>query len=870
MNPGKTISHYEIAEKLGDGGMGVVYKAWDTKLARFVALKFLPAHMAHSADQVTRLKQEARAISALNHPNIATIYDLDESAGQWFLALEYLPGGTLKTALDQIRAAGQQMSLEQGLDYAQQIADGLAHAHLHGVVHRDVKPGNMLFSSSGALKITDFGLAKLSEGADLTQTGSVLGTPASMSPEQAQGQEADARSDIFSAGVVLFEIFTAEMPFKGSTPVAMMHQVVYTEAPPLSQFRSGIPVALDRIVSKALVKNRAERYQTAAELAADLKSLRRELLLGSVTGRSSLETVAVTAVPARRRRSPALVAAACLVSGLVALGTGWVAWPALRNSSTAVLAWLHARALPAEKRLVILPFRNAGGDPKDQAFVDGLREVVINNLTRLERPGGSLLVVVSADENQAREISGAADAAKRLGANLVMTGSVVQEAGKSQVYVNLQDPQDLGILRSEKLDASPASLTSGAERLVRMLELGINDAARQALSSAMSGDPEAVRNYVEGRGHLLRERYDQAGRAFRDAVARDQKFALAWAALAESLRQRYRIEKDPALLNEAEMSAARAVELNGRLAEVHITRSQVYRERANYPEAERELREALRLEPANSVALRVLGVVYAAMKRDKEAEETYAKAIEARPGDIVAQLNQGNFFFARERRPEAERSFLRVVDLAPENFAAHNNLGLVYLQMGRNTDALREAQMAVQIAPNAVSHSNLGAALFRSKRYSEASVEYKQAVDLADKNADYWGNLAEAYHLAPDLRDKAPAAYRKAIELLQPQLRANPDDARLHARLAMYYAAIPDRQMALAQIGDALRLDKASAYVHFRSALVFEQLGDRPRALAALGSALAAGESSAEILGSPFLEQLRKDPQFARLLSSRQ
>jgi serine/threonine protein kinase len=260
MSQAKTIGHYEITEKLGEGGMGVVYKAWDQKLRRHVALKFLPPHQTDSVGQAARLRQEAHAISALNHPNIATIYDIDEVGGQFFLTLEFLPGGTLQSYLDQLKDAGKTLKLEQGIEYAVQIADALSHAHGHGVIHRDVKTGNMLLTESGSIKITDFGLAKLmAHDSTMTEPGKMIGTPATMSPEQAEGLEVDACSDIFSAGVVIFEMFTGELPFKGSTPAALLYQVVHTAHPPLSQFRTDIPVALEQILRKALEKKPADR-----------------------------------------------------------------------------------------------------------------------------------------------------------------------------------------------------------------------------------------------------------------------------------------------------------------------------------------------------------------------------------------------------------------------------------------------------------------------------------------------------------------------------------------------------------------------------------------------------------------------------------
>ena len=520
MNPGGRISHYEIGAKLGEGGMGIVYQARDTKLTRFVALKFLPADLVDSKEHLLRFQQEAHAISALNHPNIATIYEIDEADGYCFLALEYLPGGTLRAALDRRKIDGGQLSLEQGLDYSIDIAEALAHAHKHGVIHRDIKPANMLFSETGALKVTDFGLAKLMEGAAITQTASIQGTPVAMSPEQAQGHPIDERSDIFSAGVVMFEIFGGDLPFRGSNAASVLYQVVHAPAPPLGKLRPDVPAALASIIEKTLEKDPAQRYPTAAALAADLRSFRRAQL-GNSAGAFTLQAAEWKPAARRRPRSKKiwLWAAAVLVAA-----AGLASWPSLRDLA-------RGRSLPSDKRLAVLPFRNVGGNASEQAFLDGLVDVVTNKLTRLERVGGSLVVVVSPDEVRAKEISTPQDAARRLGANLIMSGSLVQAGGKPQVIVNLEDPQTLAVLRSETIEASQPDLAAEAETLVRMLEVEMNGGARQNLRAGDSANPEATRFYLEGRGYLLRydraENLDLAAAAFRDAVAKDPQYALA-------------------------------------------------------------------------------------------------------------------------------------------------------------------------------------------------------------------------------------------------------------------------------------------------------------------------------------------------------
>jgi serine/threonine-protein kinase len=866
MVPGNSISHYEITEKLGEGGMGVVYRAWDRMLNRSVALKFLAGHLAESQEQIARFHQEARAISALNHPNIATIYEIDQEQGQFFLVLEFLPGGTLRAALDQLKTAGQKLSIEQGLDYSIEIAGALAHAHAHGVIHRDIKTANVLFTESRSLKITDFGLAKLTEGAAITQTGSVLGTPATMSPEQAQGFDTDHRSDIFSAGVVMFELFTGELPFRGSNPAAMLYQIVHAPTPSLSKFRDGIPIALDRIVAKALDKDRELRYQSAADLAAELRALRRELMFGSSRDLSALETLVLTPAPSRRRRGPALAIAA---AGLAAASAGWWGWTEVRDRGLAMLGGHAGRALPTEKRLAILPFRNVGGNPKDQAFVDGLREVVISKLTRLERPGGSLVVAVSPDEAQSKEINTAADAGKKLGANLVMTGSVVDLGQQPQLIVNVEDPQNLTVLRSETIDASRPNLTAEATRLVRMLEVEMDSGARETLRAGDSSDPDATRFYIEGRGYLLRydrvENLDLAIRAFREALGKDSNFPLAWAGLAEAQWQKYKIQKDPALLREAADNGARALQVGNRVAAVHITLGQIRMTQGDYEAAAQQLQASLALEPANAKSFRALGDVYEALRKNDEAENIYRKAIEVRPGDATGHIYLGRFYFNRDRLTDAELSFRRAIELIPDSPRAHSNLGGVYLRVGRYSEAVDQFEKSVAIEPSAAGYSNLGAAYYYLKRYADAVQPYQRAVELAPKNSIYWGNLADAYRWTPGLGDQAQMAFRRAIELLDQEIRNEPRDARLRARLAMYCAASGDARRATSEITDALQLDASQAYVQYRAALVYEQIGDRAAALKYMEAALKAGQPMADILAAPPLEKLRKDPRFARL-----
>jgi tetratricopeptide (TPR) repeat protein/TolB-like protein len=765
-----------------------------------------------------------------------------------------------------LKAAGQQISLEQGLDYAIQLADGLTHAHQHGVIHRDIKAGNMLFAESGVLKITDFGLAKMAEGIDVTQTGSVMGTPATMSPEQAQGQEADRRSDIFSAGVVLFEMFTGELPFKGAHAAAVLYQVVHAEAPPLGKFRPGIPIAMEQVVAKALKKGQAERYQTAAGLASDLRGLRRELIFESSTNRTMQETVAMTAaVPARRRRGwvPKAAVAAAAVGIAIAV---WWGWPEVQDRVDAVISRVFTRA---PKRLAILPFKDVGGNEKDQAYLDGFGQVLVSQLTSLEGPGGSLVVVVSPEEIKNSKIDSPGDAGKRWGATLVMTGKVVRAGQQPQLVIELQDTQSLTVLHSQTVDIWRGDLTGSATRVVRMLELGLNASARENLRAGASSNPAATRAYIEGLGYMQRpdrvQNLDLAELDFREALGADPGYALAEAGLAAVLRLKYELRKNGGTLKEAEDHAANALKLNDRLAAVHITMAQVRVTKGDFDSAERELQTALKIEPANARAYRELGKIFEGQKKYDDAEKTYQKSIDVRPSDAAGYVWLGIFYYHREQLQKAELSWRRATELTPDNPMAHLDLGLAYLKTERYVAAIDEFSRSVKIEPSPQGYTYLGGAHYFLRHYEDAAEPYSRAVDLARDDSSNWGNLADAYRYTPALHDKAEATYRTAIGLIEKEIQVDQRNPRLHARLAMYYASIGERQQALSHLAEALRLDPLQAYVQFRAALVYVQAGQDEAAAKALKLARKAGQPMAEILAAPPLDRLRSDPRLARM-----
>jgi serine/threonine protein kinase/tetratricopeptide (TPR) repeat protein len=877
---GRSVSNYEIVEKLGEGGMGVVYRARDTTLGRFVALKFLPPRIVSSPEQIARFRREARAISALNHPHIATIHGMEEAGEFIFLILEYLPGGSLRQKLAGTKSSGDRLSIDDAIEWTIQIGEGLAHAHKQGIVHRDVKASNVLFTGEGQIKIADFGLAKIvaeaesAEASELTDPGHTVGTPPSMSPEQTRGLKVDERTDIFSLGVVLFEMIAGEMPFQAPDKPALLHEVAYTPAPPLSRFRTGVPDTLQAIVSKMLEKNADARYQTVNDALADLRSVRDQMGSAGSRQRTLEETATMTAASTPRRRRWSVAMAAIGIPILIA-----AAIPDVRDR---LRDWIHPQPIPAKKEIAVLPFSNIGGDPKNETLVDGLMEWVSTSLTGLE----DHLLVVPASEVRKENVTNARDAEKLLHANLAIAGSVQSISDRVQVTLNLVDTHTGTQLRAETIKTDPDLADvqdSVREKVERMLEVALQPQAAQALKAGQTNIPGAFRFYVDGLGYL--KHYERPGNldnaiaAFNRALAVDRNYVLAHAGKAEAYWREYDLGKDPLSIDTALFSGQRALDLNDRVARVHITMGMIQVGKGQYERAESEFNKALALEPRSADAYREFALAYEKMGRLDTAEGTYQRAIKARSGDWSSLKQLGRFYFYQGRNPEAEDYFLRVISLTPNSANAYSNLGVAYLKDSREEDARKALEHSVALEPTESGCSNLGSRYYMEGRYEDAADQYKKALVLNPTGSLWWGNLADAYRWTPTHTEDAVNAYQHAIGYLEKEILINSNDAHLHARLATSLAAlgtietakraVMDRERAASEIKTALRQSPADGYVSFRAALVYEQNHQRELALSSLKSTLDANYSLEEILHAPPLKDLREDPKFSRLVAEK-
>jgi len=853
---GTLVFHYRIIEKIGAGGMGEVYLAEDTKLNRQVALKFLSAQYTSDEDSRARFMREVHAAAALDHPNIIHIYEVSEHRGRPFFAMQLIEGRSLR---DIIR--DEELSLSQILDVAHQVGEGLSAAHEAGIVHRDVKPANILLDKKDHVRLVDFGLARIEGENKLTRPGSTLGTVGYMSPEQVKGELADERSDIFSFGVVLYEMLAGRQPFGRDSEAATLHAIVSDTPDPVARFKAGVPEGMQRIIDKALEKDKETRHQHVDDLLADLKRVRREVDSGWPETTSRM-----VPAPPRPRRYP------WFVGSLVLVVLAVLFFVFNRSSRHAVLEWIGSEPVPAEKLLAVLPFTNVGEVQASQAFCDGLMETLTSKLTQLAQFEGALWVIPASEMRQSGALS-AREARQAFGVTLAVTGSVQRFDDQVRMTLNLVDPKTGRQLRSLVIDDSLANVSALQDstiiRLAEMLQVELRPEERRFLTAGGTTAPEAYDLYLQGRGFLQRyekvQNIDTAIGLFQQALGEDPRYALAYAGLGEAYLRKYNATKDAQWVEHATKNSQRAVELDDQLAPVFVTLGLICKGTGRYEEAVEEFQQALKLDSASHEAYRELAAAYEALNMIQEAESTYQKVIELRPDYWRGHFDLGFFYLFHGRHEDAVRQLHEAVALSPDGFYPYNNLGALYYNLGYRDDALAMWERSLAIEPNYGAYSNLGSLHQTERHYADAAGMYEKALELDDHDYQVWANLASAYYWMPDGHAKSMATYERAIQMAEEQRKVNPRDPSVLVHLADCYAMTGNRAQALPLVEQALSLAPDNIEYMVRAGLVYEELGERGKALEWIGKALEHGFPRTYIERLPELQELRADPRFERL-----
>ncbi len=869
LRPGTLFGgRYEILGVLGEGGMGAVYKARDRELDRLIALKVIRPELATDPAILQRFKQELILARNITHKNVVRIYDLGEAEGIRFISMEYVDGEDLRTLLRREK----KFAPKDAIAMVEQVCRALDCAHSEGVIHRDLKPQNIMRDQHGRIVVMDFGLARSLGDTGLTQTGAVVGTLEYMSPEQALGSTLDQRSDIFSVGLIFYELLTGKTPYGADTAIASLMKRTREPARSASDVDASVPKSLSAIVGRCLEREPANRYHSAVELLQQLTTwethpdISPEMLSKMIahpivhSSRFSLE------LPGK---SWMWMAGAVLV---VALAT-FAGRTLLNRAGTS--AGEMAKGIPPLQRgkyVAILPLKQVGDEKALGYVADGIAEALAAKLFQLKE------VHLASSDAVEKAVAKNKDAplarlARELGVNLVLQGMVQGNSERLRVTLSLDDATTGKRVWSQEFPGTAGDVLALEDQIyatvATALALKPSGEEQARVGAHPTENVKAYDLYLQGR-NLLRNSHDANGirpavALFEQAIDKDPNFALAYTGLADSSLRMYSTSKESIWAQKATLAAQQAERLSNQLPEVHLSLGSVYSATGKYTQAVTELKRALELAPNSDEAYRNLGDAYKASGQSNDAIASYQKAVDANSYNWLNHLALGKADFEFGDNPKALLEFQKVTELAPENPMGYGDIGSVYLRQGKWSEAIPHFQKALSISPDSPTYSNLGTAYFWLKRYDESVKMYQKATEMTPNNEELFGNLGDAQRWSGH-SEQAAAAYDKAISLAFQQLQVNPRSAGTMGDLALYYAKKGDAANAQQYMQQARAISPDDIYLMYSEAQVKTLIGKPEEALKSLRLALEKGYAAQEAWNDPELQKLQALPQFSQLV----
>jgi serine/threonine protein kinase/tetratricopeptide (TPR) repeat protein len=864
---------YRIEALLGQGGMGRVYKAYDKDLDRTVAIKVVREGAIGESDALKRFKQELVLASKISHKNILRIHDMGDVGGLRFISMAFVEGQDLQHVIRD----NPKMPLERLLNFSRQIAEALAAAHSEGVVHRDLKPQNLLVDKNDQIYVCDFGLAKsFEEGAiGMTRTGAFLGTPRYMSPEQVEGKPADGRADLYAFGLILYEMVIGDVPFTGESTLKVMYQRIQEKPKSPKVLRPDLPNWLVRIIMRCLERDPNDRYQNAYEILADLQGGQS----GSGVSRVGMSRIGsgsqsvIIQLPEFASRRWVWV-----VAGVVALLLLALAIPPVRHLipgfhveeqiGTGGSASSGIPPLSSGRYVAILPLQVLGDQSQLGYLAQGIQEALSAKLFQLK----GVHVTSSDAASKADPKQPLQKIARSLGANMLVQGMLQGNGDKIRIILNLEDVVNNKRVWSQQFDGVPGDLFTLEDQIYAQVVSAMDvKATTEENANAEARPTDNVASYdfyLRGRNALRvndAKSIQAALDFFNQAVKQDPKFALAYTGVAQASLRMYGVTNDGFWTQKALAAAQQALQLNDRLPEVHSTLGSVYRATGKYSEAIAELNRAQALAPNSDEVYWRLGNVYLSKGDYSHAIEAYQKALQLNPYYWVNENSLGDAYTQTGDYDKALEAFKQVMTLEPDVKEGYANSGTVLVQQGKYADAVPLLQRAVQIEPDAAAYTNIGTAYFFLRRFSEAAEAFEKAVAINANDTQLIVNLGDAYR-ALGQKDKAQAAYQQAISVGYKQLQVNPQDSTVMAEIALSYANVGNVKEADTLIGRSRALDKKDVDIAYIEVQIAALTGKQSQAVALLADLLENHYSADYAANDPDLDSLHNNPDFIKLM----